>query len=154
KLRWFDTKPLFGKRVLVTRAREQASALSDLLREQGAEPIEFPAIRIEPLQDYSELDEAINGLARYDWIIFTSVNTVKVVEYRLQTLNLDSRVFGRSKIAAIGPATSEALRALGLRADFVPTKFVAESIVEEWPERNMDGSPVLIPRAKEARDFL
>jgi uroporphyrinogen III methyltransferase / synthase len=153
-LRWFDTRPLFGRRVLVTRAREQASALSDLLKEQGAEPVEFPLIRIAPLLDYSELDEAIAALSSCDWVVFTSANAVDAVFGRLENMGRDARAFGNAKIAAIGNATAQTLRNAGLRADFIPSQFVAEAVVEEWPDKNLAGKRVLLPRAKEAREFL
>jgi uroporphyrinogen III methyltransferase/synthase len=158
ELRWFDdpaTRPLFGKRVLVTRAREQASALSDLLRAKGAEPVEFPVIKIQPLDDYRDLDSALSRLRQYDWAVFTSANAVPIVAERLEASGLDARAFGTIKIAAIGPATAEALKQrLGLRADFVPTEAVAEAIIEQWPEAEMQGKRVLLPRAAEAREVL
>jgi len=166
-LRWFDTKPLFGKRVLVTRAREQASALSDLLREYGAEPVEFPVIRIAPIETFpSPLDAALQNLGEsiqnpksriqnpYDWIVFTSANAVHVVRDRMAVWELDARIFAGSQIAAIGPATADALREMGLRADFMPSQFVAEAVLAEWPDRDMAGKRVLLPRAKEARELL
>jgi uroporphyrinogen III methyltransferase/synthase len=155
KLRWFDRRPLFGKRILVTRAREQASALSNLLRAQGAEPVEFPVIRIAPVADTRELDAALcQNPSPYSWIVFTSANAVRVIHKRLDALGLDARAFGKARIAAIGPATADALRAIGLRADFVPSRFVAEAVAEEWPEREMVGHHVLLPRAKDARELL
>src|SRR5207302_5338792 len=118
----------FGKRVLVTRAREQASALSDLLIARGAEPVEFPLIKIAPLPDTSGLDRALTDLGDYDWIVFTSANAVPIVAGRLEALGADSRRFGGVRIAAIGPATAEALRRhLALRPDFVPSEAVAEA---------------------------
>lgn len=158
RLKWFDdpaTRPLYGKRVLVTRAREQASALSDLLVSRGAFPIEFPAIRIESLSDTSALDDALNTLSQYAWVIFTSANTVPVFAERLDALGFDGRALAGTKIAAIGPATAEALRQhLRLRADFVPSEAVAESILAEWPDLELTGKRLLLPRAKEARDIL
>lgn len=158
ELRWFDdpvTRPLFGKRIVVTRAREQSSALSDLLRARGADPIEFPVIRIQKLDDNQPLDEALSNLSRYDWAVFTSANAVPIVAEHLEGLGLDARAFGSAKIAAIGPATAEALRThLGLRADFVPTEAVAEAVLAQWPDVDMAGKRVLIPRAHEAREIL
>ena len=157
-LRWFDdvlTRPLFGKRVLVTRAREQASALTDLLMARGAEPVEFPVIKIAPLADYSALDRSLSDLGGTDWTVFTSANAVPVVAERLEKAGLDSRAFAKSKIAAIGPATAEALRRqLGLRADYVPNEAVAEAVLAQWPDADMNGRRVLIPRAAEAREIL
>jgi uroporphyrinogen III methyltransferase / synthase len=157
-LRWFDdlrTRPLFGKRVLVTRAREQASALTDLLIARGAEPIEFPVIKIAPLAETSGLDAALSAVGSYHWVIFTSANAVPVVVDRLDALGLDARVFGGAKVAAIGPATAEAVRRqLGVRADFVPGEAVAEAVLAGWPDAEMAGKRVLLPRASEARELL
>ena len=157
-LRWFDdvaTRPLHGKRILVTRAREQASGLVDLLRSKGADPVEFPVIRVTPLQDYSVLDAALRNPAQYDWAVFTSINAVPIVAERLRALDLDARAFHSLKIAALGPATAETLREhLGLRADFVPTEAVAEAMLAQWPEADLTGKRLLFPRAKEAREIL
>ena len=157
-LRWFDdvrSRPLFGKRVLVTRAREQASALSDLLIARGAEPVEFPVIRIAPIADTSLLDAALANLGQYDWIVFTSANAVPVVAARLESLGLDGRAFAGAKIAAIGPATAMSLRRLlGLKADFVPREAVAEGLLADWPDAEMAGKRALVPRALDAREIL
>ncbi len=158
KLRWFDDparRPLLGRRIVVTRAREQASALSDLLRAKGAEPVEFPVISIARLPDDGELDKALADLSRYAWIVLTSANAVPVLSERLAALGLDGRAFARTKIACIGPATAEALRQqIGLRADFTPTEAVAEAILAQWPDGDLTGRRILLPRAREARDLL
>lgn len=154
KLRWFDDRPLFGKRVLVTRSREQASDLSALLRRFGAEPIEFPVIEIAPPEDFRELDRSISSLAGYDWIVFTSANGVKAFVKRLFDLNMDVRAMGRAKLGAIGPATAEALQHYGLRVDFVPEQYIAESVAEGLKAFGMAGRKVLVPRAAEAREIL
>jgi len=153
-LRWFDCRPLFGRRIVVTRAREQASSLSDALRALGAEPLEFPVIRIAPPRDLGNLDAALARLASYHWVVFTSANAVAAVRGRLDALGMDARAFAGCRIAAIGPATASALGAMGLRADFVPSRFVAEAAAEEWPDRDLAGQRVLIPRAREAREVL
>jgi uroporphyrinogen III methyltransferase/synthase len=157
-LRWFDdvhARPLYGKTVLVTRAREQASALSDLLLAHGAEPVEFPAIRIAPLGDTAEMDVALTNAGSYDWIVFTSANAVTIIANRLEALGLDSRALASARIAAIGPATAEALRRhLNVRADYLPGEAVAESVLAEWPDTDMAGKRVLLPRAREARELL
>jgi uroporphyrinogen-III synthase len=153
-LNWFERLPLFGKRVLVTRATDQASRLSRLLREYGAEPIELPAIRIVPPEDFSLLDAAVAQLDRYDWVIFTSVNGVDTFFDRVAVLDKDARAFGRSRIAAIGTATAERLAEHGLRADFVPERFVAEEVVSGLVERGIAGKHALLPRAELARDVL
>lgn len=164
-LRWFDTRPLFGKRILVTRAREQASALSNLLREAGAEPVEFPVIKIVPHTGTTDLDalsrlpgmiqHAEASASPFDWVVFTSANAVYAVSEWLESRERDARAFGRARVAAIGPATADALKErMGLRADFVPSQFVAEAVVAEWPEQDMTSQRVLLPRAKEARELL
>lgn len=153
KLRWFDNRPLFGKRVLVTRSRDQASGLSALLREQGAEPVEFPVIRIAPPESYDELDAALDRIDTYDWALFTSANGVRAVIDRLRDIGRDVRWLKGPRVGAIGPATAETIGCLGVRVDFTPSKFVAESVVEEFPE-DPAGKRILIPRAKEAREVL
>ncbi|MDI6827125.1 MAG: uroporphyrinogen-III synthase, partial [Armatimonadota bacterium] len=153
KLRWFDTRQLFGKKVLVTRSRDQASALSDLLRRYGADPIEFPLIKISPPRDFGELDAALNRIENYDWIIFTSANGFKAIMDRLMVLGHDVRWLKGPKIAAIGTATAKAIQTLGIRVDFVPSQFVAEAIEREFPEE-VNGKRILIPRAEEAREVL
>ena len=157
-LRWFDdpeTRPLFGKKILVTRAREQASGFSDALRLRGAEPIEFPVIKIQRLENYDALDAAMRELSAYDWIVFTSANAVPIFAERLATLNFDARAFGKAKIATIGPATAQAVwEHLKIRADYTPTEAVAEAVLAQWPDANMTGKRVLLPRAAEAREIL
>jgi len=153
KLRWFDNRPLFGKKVLVTRSRDQASALSQLLRDYGAEPVEFPVIRISPLKDCSELDAALDRIEEYDWLLFTSANGVTAAIDRLRELGRDVRSLKGPKIGAIGPKTAETIRGLGMNVDFTPSKFVAEQVVQEFPE-HPDGKRILIPRAREAREVL
>ncbi len=157
-LRWFDdptTRPLFGKRILVTRAREQASGFSDALRLRGAEPIEFPVIKIQRMENYDELGAALAELSSYDWVVFTSANAVPVFAERMTVLNLDARALGRAKIATIGPATAQAVYDhLRIRADYTPTEAVAEAVLAQWPEADMTGKRVLLPRAAEAREIL
>ncbi len=153
-LDWFERLPLFGKRVLVTRATDQASRLSRLLREYGAEPVELPAIRIVPPEDFSALDVAVERLDRYDWVIFTSVNGVDTFFDRVAALEKDARAFGRSRIAAIGTATADRLGEHGLRADFVPERFVAEEVLAGLVECGIAEKRALLPRAELARDVL
>jgi uroporphyrinogen III methyltransferase/synthase len=157
-LQWFDnktTRPLHGKRILVTRAREQSSGLSELLRSKGADPIEFPVIRIARLEDCSELDTALENISQVDWVVFTSINAVPIVAERLHALDLDARAFHGLKIAALGPATAHAVREhLGLRADFVPTEAVAEAMLAQWPDPDLTGKRIVFLRAKEAREIL
>ena len=153
KLDWFERKPLFGRTVVVTRAREQASGSAALLAEKGARVIQFPTIKIVPMPDYAELDEAVSHLSRYGWVVFTSVNGVRFFRQRLSALKLDARALGSVKVAAIGPATAKAVEEMGIRPDLVPSSYVAEGVAQAMLELGMKGQKVL-PRAKEARDVL
>ncbi len=154
QLNWFETKPLFGRRVLVTRAREQAGELSRLLVEQGAEPVECPTIRIAPPDSWAELDDAIAGLSRYQWLVFTSVNGVKPFMERLRRKGLDGRALAGLRLCCIGPRTAEALAAHGLCADVVPSEYQAEGLIEAMKTAGVKGQRVLIPRAAVAREIL
>ena len=153
KLSWFEKLPLFGQRVVVTRAREQAGTLSAMLRELGAEVVELPTITIEPAADYGPLDRAIETLRQYDWLIFTSVNGVRFFLDRLDSSPFDTRAI-RSRICAIGPATREALERFHLKVDVTAGQFVAEGLLNALSGFSFLGSRVLIPRALEARDIL
>jgi uroporphyrinogen III methyltransferase/synthase len=149
-LRWFEARPLFGRRIVVTRAREQASDLVERLHRLGAETIELPAITIdEPDDDGAELREGAARLRRgdFEWVAFTSANAVE----RFCRLLRDAREFGSAKVAAIGPGTGDALRRLGVEPDLVPERFVAESLVDAFPRGQ---GKVLLPRAAVARDVL
>ncbi|MFC2066065.1 uroporphyrinogen-III C-methyltransferase, partial [Chloroflexota bacterium] len=149
-LRWFDNRPLFGKRILVTRARHQASALSQLLVERGAEPIELPAIDIQPIADGTELEQAISNLKPYDWIIFTSTNGVAAFWQRLTDLKLDSHALSGLKIGAIGPATAESLEVRGVIPDYIPETYTTEGILAGLENRAVGGQRFLLPRADKA----
>jgi len=154
KLRWFDNRPLSGKRILVTRARHQASALSRLLAERGAEPVELPVIDIQPLTDSKELDRAISNLKRYHWVIFTSVNGVAAFWQRLNNLKLDSRALSGRQIGAIGPATAEALASRGVTPDYVPETYTTEGILAGLRQRDIARQRFLLPRADKADKAL
>ena len=154
KLAWFDQRLLFGKTVLVTRAREQASVLTAELEALGAQCIEAPAIKLVPPESYDELDGAIEVLPTYNWLIFTSVNGVDYFFDRLQKSKRDSRALGNARIAAIGAQTAAKLKEYGILADIVPLEFRAEGIVEALTGRIEPGMSVLIPRALVARDIL
>ena len=153
KLDWFERLPLFGRRIVVTRAREQASALADKLRALGATVIEFPTIEIRPAADYGALDRALADLAAYDWLIFTSANGVRFFLERLDRSALDLRAL-RGKICAIGPATRQALEALHLKVDLMGREYVAEGLVEAFAPFDLEGARVLLPRAAVARDLV
>ena len=146
EIRWFDDRPLFGKRVLVTRSRPQASVLSRLLSEEGADPIEVPAIQIAPPEDFSELDSAIDSLNGYQWIVFTSVNGVDAFFRRLDTRGLDARALAGIKVCAIGSVTASALETSGIKADFVPPQFTSKDVVRGFAGFDLRGARVLLPQ--------
>ncbi|MEO8457506.1 MAG: uroporphyrinogen-III C-methyltransferase [Chloroflexota bacterium] len=155
-LSWFEDRPLFGKRVLITRTRRQASSLARLLAEAGAVPVELPSIEIEPIEDREAVEAAIETLrsSEYAWVAFTSANAVELFFEHLAERGLDSRAFASAKIAAIGPATARALGERGLRADVVPAEYVAEAVVEAMRGLVASGDRVLLPRAESARAEL
>jgi uroporphyrinogen III methyltransferase/synthase len=146
-LRWFDKKPLFGKRVLVTRARAQAGALSELLEEAGSVVSEVPSIEIQDPEDWGPMDKAIAGLADYSWVIFTSVNAVDSFFHRLGLASMDARSMAGIRVCAIGPATASALLGNGIHADYVPAVYTAEKVAEGLGSGGLAGSRVLLPRA-------
>ncbi len=154
RLNWCETRPLFGKGVLVTRPREQAPALSNLLAEQGAEPIECPTLEIRPPESWDPVDEAIRELATYDWVIFTSMNGVQAFMGRLWFHQKDARSLASTKVCCIGPRTKEEANRWGLVADLVPKEFQAEGILEALSGLEMKDQRILIPRAKVAREIL
>ncbi len=155
ELDWYEGQPLFGKRIVVTRAREQASDFVARLTELGAECIEFPTIGIVPPEGWEHLDRAIQSLERYQWLVFTSVNGVKFFFDRLEALGKDARDLGSVKIGAIGPKTAEEIRKKGIRPDLVPDEYRAEAVVEAFRSRNVGGGcRMLLPRGAEAREVL
>ena len=154
KLNWFEQLPLLGKTIVVTRAREQASASADLMTSLGAEVIQFPTITIEPLKDYGDVQTELAKLNEYNWVIFTSVNSVRHFWHQLGLAGKDSRALGSCAIAAVGPATAKALQDKGIVPDFIPEKFVAEDIADGLLKLGMKGKKVLLPRARVARDVL
>ncbi len=154
RFRWFESCPLFGKRILVTRTREQASKLVELLEEAGAECLEIPTIKIVPPESFEPLDEALKQIETFDWIIFTSQNAVKYFKQRLYHLGKDARSLYRSRLAVIGTATAESLAAMGLKADLIPEEFRAEGLIEAFRKIDLKGQRILLPRAQEAREIL
>lgn len=154
KLAWFENSSLFGKRVVVTRAREQASDLVQQLTREGAECLEFPTITIAPPDTWEPLDAAIKNLAGYNWIVFTSVNGVNFFFERLFTVGGDVRDLHQIRTAAIGPVTAQRLKAYGLKSDIIPENYRAESVVEAFAKEALDGKKILLPRAEEARPVL
>lgn len=147
RLAWFDNRPLFGKRVLVTRSRDQASKLSKLLSELGAEAVELPVIESRELEDTTKLDLAVSKLRKFQWVLFTSVNGVDAFWKRMRAAELDVRWFGKVKIGAIGPATADSLRDLGLYPDFISQDFTSDSMLEGLAELGIAGCRVLLPRS-------
>jgi uroporphyrinogen III methyltransferase/synthase len=143
-LAWFETLPLFSARVLVTRARDQASGLVARLRELGAIPLEFPAIATEPLSDTAMLDAALRDLPDGGWVVFTSQNGVGAVLDRIEALDLDARVFAGVRIVAVGPATARTLRSRGLRADLVPETYSGAGVVQAMAAAGVGGARVVL----------
>lgn len=166
KLNWFESMPLFGKTIAVTRAKAQSSKLSAMLRDLGANVIEMPTIRIEPrvLADFEGCYEPLlredASLPSYSWIIFTSENAVEIFMEGLFAKGLDARAIGKTKIAVIGSGTGKKLKCYGLTADLVPERFVAEGIIEAFEKLGESGKGIdktdhiLLPRASEARPLL
>ncbi|MEO8334449.1 MAG: uroporphyrinogen-III C-methyltransferase [bacterium] len=154
EIAWFDRLPLFGRRIVVTRASAQAGTLHAALAELGAEVLEVPALRIEPL-DVEPLRAALSSNAGYDWIVLTSQNAVSAMWTALRSLGKDARALAALRVACVGPSTAEALAAHGIIADVVPERFVAEGVLEALEARkNVRGSRVLYIAAEGARDVL
>lgn len=153
RLNWFEQKPLFGVRVIVTRAQKQAAELCELLREQGAQPIEIPVIELAPVEEYAVLDRCLAQLGSYDWLVFTSTNAVEFFFARLRAKEVDARTI-RGRICAIGPGTAASLEAFYLRPDLVPSEAVSEGVAAAFARYDMQGKRILIPRAAEAREVI
>ena len=147
-----QSRPLSGRCIIITRPEEQAPGLAALLEAEGASVVRLAAISIEPVAEYAALDAALRASEQYDWIIFTSVNGVRAVGERLKQVGLDWPTLKSSKIATIGPATAEALRAAGAHPDFMPAEYVAEAIAAGIGP--VAGQRVLLPRADIAREAL
>src|SRR5580692_650460 len=159
-LSWFETKPLFGWRVLVPRTKEQAAVVSQRLREYGAVPEEVPTIAVEPPRTPQQMERAVKGLVtgRYQWVAFTSANAVRAVRERFEEYGLDARAFAGVKVAAVGEQTAHALLDFGIRADLIPEgEQSAEGLAKEWPPYDDLLDPinrVLLPRADIATETL
>lgn len=145
KLRWFENKPLFGKRILVTRSRERAGALSEILSLEGAEPIEIPTIEIEPALNHDLLDDVLSRLSEFHWLLFTSVNGVEAFFAHLHQHGLDSRKLHGLKICAIGEATATVLHKYGIEADSMPQEYSSHGILACLKEEGIKGKRLLLP---------
>ena len=154
QLNWFETKPLFGKGVVITRPEAQAEDFARLLQDRGASVIHFPTIQIVSPSSWTACDAALQQLDAYQWIIFTSANGVRFFLRRLHEKGLDVRDLKGIRLCTIGPATAAALEAKGLRVDLVPDTYISEGVVAAFAGQDMQGKKVLIPRAEEARDVI
>lgn len=156
KLNWYESLPLFGKKILITRPLESAGKgrLIGLLEDSGASCLEIPVIEIKPLKNYTILDRAIKRIDGFHWIIFTSQNAVRVFKQRLDYFKKDARILKGVKAAAIGRMTRDALEDIGIKADLLPEPFCQEGLIEGFRRLDIKGQNILIVRAKEARDVL
>lgn len=154
KLNWFESKPLFGKRIVVTRSRDQASVFAEALIDRGAMPIEFPSIDVVPPASWAELDAALDNLGTYQWIIFTSANAIRFFFERLRSRGMDIRSLHANSICVVGPKTAEALEQFSLKADLIPAEFKAEGVLAALGGEQVRGKKFLVPRAKVARELI
>ena len=154
RLDWFARRPLAGLQIAVTRPRDQAAALADRLREEGARVIEAPSITLEPPRSRAPLDRALRRLGRYRYLVFTSANGVERLFDRMRTLGIDLRALSGVGIVAIGPATAGAVLARGLRVAAVPEEYRAEGLIRVMGKRRVNGARILIARAEKARAIL
>jgi uroporphyrinogen III methyltransferase / synthase len=154
QLAWFEGRPLFGKRVLVTRTRQQASALSQLLRQEGAVPVELPALELIPVATDEEMEAVAQRLESrgYNWCLFTSTNAVDFVLEYLERTGRDSRAFAGCRVAALGSATAASLRSKGLRAELVAPEFTSAGLLDALP-LDVGGMHFLLPRARGGSDL-
>jgi uroporphyrinogen III methyltransferase/synthase len=153
KILWFESRPLLGKKVIITRTQAQASKLRKKLETLGAVVIEYPTIEIKSLIHDTAVTTAIQSLKRYHWVIFTSANAVALFFEKLKDLGDDLRALAGVKIGAIGPVTRSEIEKFNLRVDYSPSEFIAEKFVKEFPE-SVKGLSILIPRAKVAREII
>lgn len=154
KLNWFENRPLFGKRILITRARDQAEEFTDLLKLYGADPVEFPTIETAPPESFEALDRAAGRIETYQWLVFTSMNGVRYFMERLRAVGKDVRSLKGVRICAIGPRTAQEIEKLGVRVDLIPEEYVAEAVIERMGREDLRGRRILIPRAEVAREVL
>lgn len=145
---------LAGRRILVTRAVQQAGKLSDGLRELGAIPVEVPVLEFAPPLSYTALDRALAAIGHYDWVIFTSSNTVSAISSRGGEIGVDAPQASRAKVAAVGAATADAARAAGWTVTLIPDSYVAEALVASFRSESLEGKRILLARAEVARDVI
>jgi uroporphyrinogen III methyltransferase/synthase len=154
QLKWFEAMPLFGRRIVITRASADASDFAARIRALGGEAIEFPTIATAPPSSYEILDRAIAEVGSFDWIIFTSVNGVECFIDRMRTRTCDIRELGRASIATIGPATADSVRRYALTVAAMPSEYRAEAVIDAIGAEGIAGARILIPRAEVAREVL
>jgi len=154
KLNWFEKKPLFGKKILITRQKAQAEDFVKLIEEAGAIPVKFPVIETVHPDSWNALDDSIKKLGSYNWIIFTSANGVRFFMERLKFNGKDIRELKGIKICAIGPKTAAFVESLGIKADIMPEEYIAEGVIKEMFKIGIEGEKILLPRASAARDIL
>ncbi|MCY4651898.1 MAG: uroporphyrinogen-III C-methyltransferase [Dehalococcoidia bacterium] len=154
RLNWYEKLPLFGRRIMVTRSRTQASGLSTRLAELGAYSVDIPTIEIRSLEDFSELDSYLRKLSEFDWVVFTSVNAVLAVCDRLMDTGMDMRAFHPVKVAAVGRATSSELLNRGVRADLMPDRATSNAVAAALARSGVGGKRILLPRADIATNEL
>ncbi len=153
-LNWFENRPLFGRRIAVTRSRTQVSGLLEALRELGADAYELPTIRIEPPREKTAFVEALADVRSYDWIVFTSPNGVEAFFNAFYTAYEDARELGGARLAVIGGGTAKKVREYRFGIDLIPKEFVAESLLKEFKKLNVEHLRILLPRAAGARELL
>ncbi len=151
---WFEKRPLFGKRMIVTRTREQASELVARLEEAGASCYECSTINIKPVDSYEVFDEELERINEYHWILFTSLNGVKYFFERLFSKGMDARDLKGPSVAVVGKSTADLLLSYGINADLIPPKFTGEGLAESLLDQGIEGRNILVPRAKEGREIL
>jgi uroporphyrinogen III methyltransferase/synthase len=153
-LGWYETKPLFGKGVVITRPIEQAHDFIELLAANGARPIHFPTCKIEPPLYWTGLDGAIDNIEMYSWIIFTSANGVRFFLRRLREKGRDVRDLKNIRICSIGPATAAMLNKMGIHVEMVPNEYISEGVIKSFSGIDVRGKKILLPRAEIARDVI
>lgn len=154
ELNWFEGRSLLGKRILVTRTREQASDLVKGLEERWAQCIECPTIAVGPPESWTSLDKALTDLSTFDWVVFSSTNAVRFFFERLWEKGMDPRALGKVRLAAVGTGTAKALEDMHLRVDLIPEDFRAEGLLEAFRQEGVAGRRILIPRGQQAREVL